>query len=163
MWDGSFDAPWYDVAEVCMNGHVTNDSIKAFPNDCKKFCDLCGEATITRCVSCENDIQGYHHHTRVAYSYSPPAYCIHCGSPYPWIKSKIEAANDLADIIDDFTDQDKELLNRSLQDIVRDTPRGQVAALQFKRLLSKTEPHIVDGFRNILYSVLSDPINKQIW
>ncbi|WP_127488934.1 DUF2321 domain-containing protein [Paenibacillus ehimensis] len=153
----------YDIAEICLNGHVSNDSTKVNPSECKPFCDECGEKTITKCQNCSNDIRGYKINTNYNYSYKAPAYCINCGLPFPWIAKKLEAALELADLTDDFDDKDKEILSKNLNDLVRDTPRTQVAAIQFKKLVYRLEPHFIEGFKSILYNVLSDPVNKMIW
>jgi hypothetical protein len=48
---------WYDVAQICLNGHVINDSVKKYPQHNKKFCDKCGVATINNCPNCNTEIQ----------------------------------------------------------------------------------------------------------
>lgn len=73
------------------------------------------------------------------------------------------AAQELADLVDEFTDEDKRVLVESLDDLVRDTPRSQVAALKFKKIVAKTTGNIVSAFRDILIDVASEPVKRMIW
>lgn len=162
MW-GYEEKSWYDTAEICRNGHVTNESVKEYPIDSKKFCNVCGSETIQKCESCNFEIQGYHHMPGIGSIYEKPSYCINCGEPYPWIKDKLIAAEELADIVDEFTEEDKKILSSSLQDLVRDTPRSQVAAIRFKKIVSKASENIGFAFKEILFDVATEPVNKLIW
>jgi hypothetical protein len=51
----------YDLAEICLNGHVTTSIARSYPNFRKNFCDECGEKTIMKCPSCQADIKGDYH------------------------------------------------------------------------------------------------------
>ena len=55
---------WYDVAQICLNGHVINESVKEYPKFNKKYCDKCGASTITNCPNCHAEIQGEYHKER---------------------------------------------------------------------------------------------------
>ncbi len=52
---------WYDTAQICINGHVINSMSKSHPEHNKKFCDKCGEPTITNCPKCNAPIRGHYH------------------------------------------------------------------------------------------------------
>jgi hypothetical protein len=154
----------YDTAQICLNGHITNDSVYRYPEDSKNYCDTCGSKTIEECPSCKNAIQGAEYNE---YSFdsleSPPSYCIFCGEAFPWIKIALEAAEDLANIIDELGELDKIILTESLAELVKDTPRREVAAIKVKKILKGLDSHLSDGFKNILYNVLSQPITEKIW
>lgn len=155
----------YDVAEICINGHVSNCYSGKYPSSNKKFCEKCGEKTIKQC-ECGANIRGEYYSEYVVGGYDTyerPAYCISCGKPYPWTLASIQAAEELADLIDEFSDEEREIIKKSLHEIVRDTPRTTVEALKFKRVVSKISPNLIDAFKNILFSALSDPVNKSIW
>ena len=81
---------WYDVMQVCLNGHVITSTAKTNPEDLKKRCPKCGEETITQCPDCHAEIQGYEHIPGVSYSgpSTPPGYCHECGEPYPWTERR---------------------------------------------------------------------------
>lgn len=55
------DESWYDVMQVCLNGHRITDSLKSHPNDAKAYCLDCGAATVSGCSRCHVPIQGYQH------------------------------------------------------------------------------------------------------
>ena len=83
----------YDVAQICLHGHVVNDSMKLCPEDSKKHCDRCGAPTISKCPSCSVDIQGRLHVSGFigsARPLDPPAFCPKCGEPYPWTGKRVE-------------------------------------------------------------------------
>jgi hypothetical protein len=125
----------YDVAQICLNGHVINDSVKKFPEFNKKFCDKCGAATITNCPNCNAEIQGeYYAEGVISIShYTTPAFCSNCGKPYPWTEVKIQVAHDLAQELENISDDDKEILTQSINEIVKDSPRTTFAATRFKK------------------------------
>lgn len=156
----------YDVAQVCLNGHLINSQCEDVPQNSKKFCPDCGEKTITACTHCSTSIEGFARHTWLSGYVTPydlPSYCGHCGLPFPWIASKLDAVRELADMLDEFNDSDRELLSKNLEDLVRDTPRTPVAVLNVKKVLSKTSPHIQSAFKSILLSVINASIKEQIW
>lgn len=161
MWNDS--SPTYDTAEICLNGHLSNSSTKKYPTKSQPHCVECGEKTIRNCQNCDKDIRGRQEYAGLAFSYDVPSYCIYCGNPFPWIQARVEAAIELADLIDEFTDEDKEIITKSIPDLVRDTPRRQIAILQFKNVMKKTSSNIVMGFKEILFDILSEPINESLW
>jgi hypothetical protein len=40
---------WYDIAQICLNGHVITGETVARPESIQPFCRLCGLRTITAC------------------------------------------------------------------------------------------------------------------
>ena len=92
-----------------------------------------------------------------------PICCPDCGKPYPWTEIKLKAAQELADELDSLSAEERSLLKKSLNDIVRDTPKTTVAATRFKRLVAKAGKSAADGFRDILVDVLSEAVKKVIW
>ncbi|MDQ0999765.1 hypothetical protein QFZ28_000165 [Neobacillus niacini] len=156
---------WYDTAEICLNGHVSNEFSISYPESNKNFCDKCGEETITECPICDANIRGYLHIPGVGSlsKFKAPSYCDNCGNPYPWTAEKLNAAKELADLLDELSPEEQEQLKKSLDDLVKDGPRTVVAQTRFKRILSKTGPEIVTGFRDILVDVVSETVKKAIW
>lgn len=158
------DENWYDVAQICLNGHVINDSVKKYPQFNKKFCDKCGAATITNCPNCNAEIQGeYHMEGSLTLSpYTAPAFCPDCGKPYPWTETKIQAAHDLAQELG-ISDDEKKILTQSIDEMVKDTPKTTLAAIRFKKILSKTSKPIGAAFRDILIDIVSETAKKLLW
>jgi hypothetical protein len=52
---------------------------------------------------------------------------------------KLNAARQLADEIEGLSQEEREQLTTSLDDLVRDTPMTEVAAMRFKRLMAKAK------------------------
>lgn len=158
---------WYDTAQICINGHVINSQSNYRPEHDKQFCNECGKPTITSCQNCNSSIKGYYHVWPFAnFNYTDlplPSFCPDCGSPYPWTEAKLKAANELSDELDNLTSEERNLLKKSLDDIVRDTPQTTVAATRFKKLVAKAGKAAADGFRDILVDILSEAAKKVIW
>lgn len=160
--------PSYDVAEVCTNGHVTNTAARARPQHSQKHCQKCGAATITKCPKCNGDIRGEYRGTVPGLmvddgSFPAPPFCVQCGEPFPWTKGKLDAARELVVEQDGLTPEEQEQLAKSLDDLVRDTPRTTVAATRFKKLVGKAGAGAAGGFKDILVSVVVEAAKKIIW
>ncbi|MDM5335727.1 DUF2321 domain-containing protein [Fictibacillus enclensis] len=157
---------WYDIAQVCINGHTSNDTYIAHPIYNKDFCDKCGEKTITACPKCKENIRGDHHSpgvVAIGFGYTPPNYCHKCGNPFPWTSEKLDAAKELAELLDELSDVEKEQLKMSLDELVKDGPRTVVATTRFKGIMSKTGPEMAIGFKDILIDLVSETVKKSIW
>jgi hypothetical protein len=159
------DRSWYDTAQVCLNGHVVNDSVKASPEFNQKYCDKCGQPTITECQNCNHPIRGYYHSPGVIYpsTREPPSFCHECGKPYPWTATKLEAAQELADELENLTQEEKDILKKSLDDLVRDSPKTTVAATRFKKLVRKAGGEATGSFKQILIGVVTEAAKKLLW
>lgn len=146
-------AGWYDTAQVCLNGHVITDRASSAAQHMRKFCDKCGEATITKCPHCQRDIQGDYHSDVVFIGGDGPtaaAFCHECGKPFPWTEAGLKAAQELAGELSGLTSEEREALAKSLPDLLRETPRTGLAATRFKRLVTKAGPVALEGFRKLL-------------
>jgi len=158
-------AAQYDVAQVCLNGHMVNSSWRSSPEFSKDFCPKCGTKTVNACPSCQTHIQGYCHVPGVI-SVSKThvrQYCHACGKPYPWTSARIDAAKALAQELEGLSDADKLLLQSSIDDLVADSPMTSVAVVRFKKVIAKAGRQAADGFRDILVNVLSEAVRKQLW
>lgn len=143
----------YDVAQVCLNGHVITERAKYSPEHLTKFCDRCGEATTMICAECSTSIRGeYLSRTLVVGGGepTPPAFCHNCGKPYPWTQAGIRAAQELTAELMELTPEERDQLAKTLPDLIRDTPRTGLAAARFKRLVTKAGPVAVAAFGKIL-------------
>ena len=155
----------YDIAQICINGHVINSSSESLPQYNKKFCGKCGEATITKCQECGKSIKGYYHRDEglSLAAYRKPDFCDNCGKPYPWTSDRILAAQDLAREVEGLSKEDRSILEQSIDDIVKDSPNSPVAALRFKKIMVKAGKTAADMFKDILVSVASEAAKKAIW
>jgi hypothetical protein len=77
---------YYDIQQVCLNGHQITDNYNRSPEFRKNFCDKCGEKIIHQCPECGHPIKGdYHVQGVIGISETPvPTHCENCGKPYPW-------------------------------------------------------------------------------
>jgi hypothetical protein len=154
----------YDIAQICLKGHVANHSYKKYPQHNKKFCDICGSPTITTCPKCNSEIQGEYHVEGVIGSsgYVTPAFCRNCGAPFPWTEAKIKAAHEFAQSLN-LGKEDKRVLEESIDDIVITTATTAASANKFKTILSKAGKTTLETGKEILTDILAETAKKIIW
>jgi hypothetical protein len=155
----------YRTAEVCPNGHVSTDAANVHPELREKYCSKCGEATITQCPECSANIRGdYYVEGIIGFGegYEPPSFCFNCGSPFPWTNRKIEAAIELVQAGGKLSDEELSQFRNDLGDLVKDSPRVQVASLRFKQTMSKVGASVASSVRDIVVDLLSEAAKKAI-
>ncbi len=155
----------YDTALVCPNGHVVNGGTRNFPYNNKKFCPKCGEASVSKCTKCASPVQG---NLDVPGALIPPikkgpSFCHECGHPFPWTDRRLQAAIELAGEVENLDKKERELLTKSLDDIIRDTANTPTAAARFKRLMGKVSKESAIAFRDLLVDIASETARKAIW
>ena len=159
------DDSYYDVAQICENGHVTNGHVRDYPAHNQVHCDKCGSRTITKCPACETEIRGaYNVPGVIGFSdYAAPAFCYKCGEPFPWTAATLRAAEDLADEMDALSAGEKESLKKTLPDLVRETPRARLAETRFKKFMKKAGKESWEGMRAILTDIVSETVRKTLF
>lgn len=130
----------YDIAQVCMNGHVITKYAGTMPEFNKTYCPDCGEKTITACPHCNMQIQGYYHTPGVicigpSEEKRPPAFCHQCGKPFPWTDRNIEAAIDLFIESGKLNEAELEQTKQDIRNIARDIPQAEPSAMRIKKRL----------------------------
>ena len=159
--------PHYALALICTNGHVITSLLDVNRQHSQKFCTQCGAPTIAVCAACGKPIRGsyYDPNWQLDYdgTYNKPAFCHNCGRPYPWTDSKLRAARALSDELDNLTPDERDLLKKSLDDIVRDTPQTTLSALRFKKIAAKAGLTAANALRDILVDIVSEAAKKVIW
>jgi hypothetical protein len=153
----------YDVAQICLNGHVITEMARDSPQYRQDFCAKCGVRTITACEHCGKDIRGYLHGSGYFGEMDRPAFCQYCGDPYPWTEAALSAARDIADELDNLSPDEREALKGTLDDLVRDSPRTSVAVLRFKKFAAKAGSAGAAGLRDVLVGVVTEAARKAIW
>lgn len=153
---------WYDTAQICTSGHVINEQLISSPHINKKFCDECGARTITKCQHCRATIKGAYHFGPNTSSWTQPSFCPDCGKPYPWTEAKLKAVKELTDLLEGLSPKEREMLKKSFDDIVRDTPQTPVAATQFKRLAAKVGKTAAKQLRELVVDIASETAKKII-
>ena len=138
---------YYDVQQVCLNGHIINDTIKFRPEANEEYCTLCGKKTITQCPKCSTDIRGAMLINNPRGRPSPcesltvaPAYCLSCGKPYPWTENKILTAIQMFAEFGNLDDKEKETIEQDIKNIAEDAPQAELSAMRIKRLWEKYSP-----------------------
>lgn len=157
---------YYDVAQICLNGHVVNEYFREYPQHNQDFCDKCGEPTVSTCPSCKTDIRGYYHVPGVVGGGgmgSAPNFCHKCGKPYPLVDRKIQAISEMADELEELTEDEKDKLRNSLDDIVAETPRTEVASLRMKKILKKLGKESYESIKSILVDIASEAVKKSLF
>jgi hypothetical protein len=159
------DESYFDVAQICTNGHVANSMAQEYPNSNRDYCDKCGAPTITECPSCKAKIRGYYHVPGVIAMtrYDRPSYCHNCGSPYPWTKGALEAASEMADLLDELSKEEKLELKKSIEELVSDSPKAEVAVIRFKKLMKKAGSEAATSMKSVIISVLSEAIKRSLF
>ena len=154
---------YYDVALICKNGHVINESFEKSPEFNTKFCRKCGAETINTCQVCNTPIRGYYEVEGIAFisveTPVAPGYCHNCGKPYPWTEEKLKALQEIINL-SDISQEDKDDFGRNLPDIVSDTPRTKVSALKLKMIGSKVSKEIWEVARGIFVDIASETAKK---
>ena len=162
-----YGPPWNDEAQFCKNGHFITGYAASEPERKQRFCQTCGAETICACPKCGTKFEGAVHNAAIAgrpvaaftRSTTPPPFCRECGLALPWTAQRLQAA-DLADLQQGLTDDEKVLLKKSLDDLIRDTPQTTVAAHRLKQIGAKAGKSALEGFRTILIDVVSETAKK---
>ena len=153
----------YRKAEVCLNGHATTMDLQ-YSELTSPYGSQCGAKTIRECPSCNSSIRGNYHVEDVISMDDPvPAYCHSCGNAYPWTHTALNSAKELVEELDQLDREEKDKLNGSIGELVRDSPQAQVAAVRFKKLIKKAGGPAADAIRRILMDLASEAIKKQIF
>ncbi len=155
----------YDIAQVCRNGHTVTSGIAFSPEMQADYCKACAAATLTACEACQTPIRGHYHVPGVfgTGAYTPPSFCHGCGRPYPWTAARLAAAKVLVAEQEELTAAERQQLDESIEDLVRDTPMAPVAAIRFRRLMAKVAPAPREAFKILLVEVVAEAARKLIW
>ena len=159
---------YQDTALICKNGHVINDSMYEYPNMNEKYCTRCGAETISRCSICSTEIRGCYHYdgyVDTSIMENPPAYCHNCGNPYEWTRLRIEALNELIELDEALSRQQKDALKQSGIEISTENPKNKVAVIKIKDILSKTsstlKEEIKDAFAQVAAKTVVEIMKNQ--
>ena len=119
----------YKVSTICKNGHfISADWEGAGSKD--KYCE-CGAETISSCEKCKTPIK--YEEDVTSYNFVPRC-CYECGFPYPWFE-EINAVIKTIEKEDSLSEMDKKELIDALPDIIRETPKTNLAVTLFEKAL----------------------------
>jgi hypothetical protein len=145
----------YDNAQICLNGHVINESCEEYPERNRDFCPSCGEKTVTKCPSCNTSIPGnyyLHGFSGAVLPYTLPAYCCKCGKPYPWTESRIQTAIQIFAEFGDLDENEKKTIEGDIKNVAKDNPKAELSAMRIKKLWQK--------YGRIAYNVIMEFASK---
>ena len=129
---------WYDVMQVCTNGHEITAFAVSQPSSRRPFCESCGAETILTCPTCNRPLRGYRHISGVVglFDTSVPPYCADCGSPYPWQQSRM---TNVVQVLQEahVSEADLEIVTSLLPDISRETPKTDIASLKVRAIINR--------------------------
>jgi hypothetical protein len=155
----------YDVALICLNGHVINSLSSSSPEHNTKFCEQCGEASIRQCPSCEAPIRGEYQAEGVVVigaAFSAPSHCHNCGKPYPWTERRAQALKELLQELEELSQIERDNLEKSIPDILSETPETPTAVLLFKKLFVKLGANGSKAMIDLLKNVATDYVKQQL-
>jgi hypothetical protein len=98
----------------------------------------------------------------MAFSWAPPHYCGNCGSVFPWTAQARSSANELIDMLDSLSPDDRAALKGTLDDLMADTPGTEVAAMKFKLLARKAGQEGGTALRSIITSVATEAAKRLV-
>ena len=153
----------YDTAQICINGHSINSSSVEYPEYNQDYCSQCGKKTIQECQDCHSPIKGHLKDSLSIAKYEPPSYCHKCGSAYPWTELMLEAAKELADELEGLNDEEIEKLKESIDDLVTESPKTELAIGRFKRIMKKVGSEGYDIMKSVLINVVSEGVRKSLF
>lgn len=119
-----------------------------------------------QCEGCKAPIRGYYDvpgFITVGDHYDRPYFCHNCGSAYPWTRSAVEVAKALAASLDRISEKEHAELDRSLEELIRDTPGTKVAELTFKRVMKKVGTEGYEAMKSILVDIVSETVRKSLF
>lgn len=142
----------YYPAFICENGHAISTASHLCPD---RHCSKCGARIISKCPICDNTIKGRADNgdpNAMIFKYTVPAYCRHCGKPYPWTAAAIESASVMIAESELSTNEQQKLIS-VLPDIVTETPRTQLASSRIKRAMACGDGFIAEGLRDFVINL----------
>lgn len=134
------------TAEICLNGHtISNYKTKGLA-----YCEKCGAKVITECDKCSAPIHGSMDHGNFIGYFIRPDFCHHCGSPHPWTNLALETARCIIQEDDEMSYDERDMLSKTLDDILAETPKTQLAVVRFKKYISAAGKFTVDALRQFI-------------
>lgn len=82
--------------------------------------------------------------------YKVPAYCYHCGKPFPWTEALLQEADRIIDMADVLTSEQKSKLKETFPNLIAETQKTISSALTAGNILSKLKPGalVIDALKS---------------
>lgn len=163
-------ATW-DVALVCLGGHLINDRLRGDPTRNLDQCPTCGSEVISACPGCREPVPGFHYepgidqaaiHPRGRALTTPPRYCPSCGRPFPWTERVMSAVRMVIREMAALDPHERDRLRRTIDHIIRQTPRTPQAVRQINDALSRIGGEPAQALRELFLSIASAEVKAQL-
>ena len=76
---------------------------------------------------------------------------------------KVEAANELFAELEELDHKDRQILKQSLDELIMDSPKAEVASLRFKKVMKKAGSGSYELVKGVLTDVLSETAKKLLF
>lgn len=143
MYGYDEDRDWYDVQEVCLNGHLITNYAQSQPESRRAHCSSCGEKTISACLSCSAPLRGYHHMPGVIHFGSDDVdrFCDSCGALMPWTERGLTSVLDIAAMSEALSETEQETLRDTVRALMVPSGQTEVAALKLRKVISRLDEY----------------------
>ncbi len=153
---------WYDIGQVCLNGHPVNSGVRSGPEFSSDHCGECGAATITECPACNVPIRGYYHGGGISLGkWEPSAYCLSCGQAYPWTLKKMRIAKELLEELE-MDAADRQTLEQSFEVLQRSGSEveDELATRRIRKVMGKVGKATASAVYRIAVDLGSETAKK---
>lgn len=148
---------------ICYNGHQRTVTLEyANLNDDLGFCKKCGEPVICKCPECGTPIEGWTYYDGVIAmpQMEVPKYCVECGKPFEWTNRSLSSFDDLLDLEDQLSDNDKSKFKKSISYLSGDGELAKTNASIAKIYLSRASSAVGPLLYNFLVDFSSETAKK---
>jgi len=154
----------FDIAQVCENGHLVNNSTISLPKNNSAKCGVCDGKTIVACPNCQESIPGslLSSTSFDIENFDVPAYCHHCGELYPWTNTKVNGVVALFVDKNIIPVNEKPHLIAMMMDLVTNSHNNKLASLHVKTLMEKLEAQEVTTVKTLLSDVVGSQARKAV-
>lgn len=162
----------WDVALVCLGGHLVNDRVRGEPSRNLDECPACGSETISSCPGCREPVPGFHYdqgYDSASPSFprgralaAPPRYCPACGRPFPWTERVMSAVRLVIREMAALEVHERDQLRRSIDHIIRQTPQTPQAVRRINEALSRVGGESAETLRELFLSIASAEVKEQL-
>lgn len=166
---------FYKTAQICENGHLRNTDMEYHAAKNEDCCSICGAKVISACPYCGSPLRGEYFavkpcssatvydafgeahsarrvsgakNIRISREVQVSAFCCKCGKPYPWTEATLKTAENIINMLDELTEDQKKQLIDFIPDIIIETPRSRFAALVYAKFLNGLQGLAIDCFKD---------------
>ena len=141
------------VAQVCLNGHLINETYDQHTGSADNYCFQCGAKTITACPNCNTPLRGYYEVEDLVVlgqETQVESYCYHCGSPYPWTEKALTNAKLIIQEESSIPKEQRDALIESLPDVIAETPGTSLASVRINKFFANASEFTRDAFKQFV-------------